>query len=278
MSEGNRATIEKLPHIKEEHIKILDEEGLMQPGKLLSVLKNEDKWKELHPKLKGIGPKTHEKWIEILDDIEEPAKPEEPPKKVRIERKVKVPAERKEPVEKPKAEKEEKEQEEAEEAEEVEEEEAEEEEEEEEETAEVVEEGEYTPHKKPTLPAEVIDALSKRKEVSSNRPKKFLRQEYHRYVRLKTGWRKPQGMHSKARKRLIYRRKNVSVGYGSPKLARNLHPSGFEEVAIFNVKDLEKISDPERQAARIGHSVGQRKRENIINRADELGIRVLNRS
>jgi len=273
MSEGDRTAIDDLPHIKDEHIKILGEEGLLQPDKLLSALKDEEKWKELHPKLKGIGPKTHEKWIELLEaGAESAAEPEEPPKKAKIERKVKVPTERKEPVKKPEEEEEKELEEEAEEPEEAEE------EAEEEETAEVVEEGGYTPHKKPTLPAEVRDALAKRKVEASNRPKKFLRQEYHRYVRLKTGWRRPKGLHSKARKKLIYRRKKVSVGYGSPKLARDLHPSGFEEVPIFNVKDLDKIDDPERQAARIGHSVGQRKRENIVNRADELGIRVLNRS
>ena len=41
-------------------------------------------------------------------------------------------------------------------------------------------------------------------------------------------------------------------------------------------EDLESIN-PETQAARIGASVGNRKREGIHDRADELGIRVLNR-
>ena len=40
--------------------------------------------------------------------------------------------------------------------------------------------------------------------------------------------------------------------------------------------DLESI-DPETQAARVGRTVGGRKRENIHARADELGIRILNR-
>ncbi len=35
--------------------------------------------------------------------------------------------------------------------------------------------------------------------------------------------------------------------------------------------------DPETEAARVGRSVGGRKREHIYSRADELGIRVLNR-
>ena len=45
---------------------------------------------------------------------------------------------------------------------------------------------------------------------------------------------------------------------------------------VHNVADLEAI-DPETEAARVGGSVGGRKREHIYARADELGIRVLNR-
>ena len=45
---------------------------------------------------------------------------------------------------------------------------------------------------------------------------------------------------------------------------------------VHNSGDLEAI-DPETQAARVGATVGGRKRENIHSRADELGIRVLNR-
>ena len=45
---------------------------------------------------------------------------------------------------------------------------------------------------------------------------------------------------------------------------------------VHNLNDLESI-DPETQAARIGRTVGGRKRVLIHERADELGIRVLNR-
>jgi large subunit ribosomal protein L32e len=69
----------------------------------------------------------------------------------------------------------------------------------------------------------------------------------------------------------------VSIGYGSPKEARYLHPSGFKEVRVWNVKDLEKIN-PEQEAARVAHQVGMKKRLDIEAKADELKIRVLNRS
>jgi large subunit ribosomal protein L32e len=146
-----------------------------------------------------------------------------------------------------------------------------------EESAEIVEEGGYVPNQKPKLSPEIIDALRKRAKIAETRPE-FTRQEYGRRLRLQaTGWRKPRGIHSKTRYKMRYRRPMVSIGYAGPKLSKGLHPSGFREVRVFNVNDLSKISDADQQAARIGHGVGGRKREMIIKKADELGIRVLNR-
>ena len=45
---------------------------------------------------------------------------------------------------------------------------------------------------------------------------------------------------------------------------------------MYNVEGLEGI-DPKSQAVRIGGTVGTKKRIVIQDRADELGIRVLNR-
>ena len=66
------------------------------------------------------------------------------------------------------------------------------------------------------------------------------------------------------------------IGFRGPVAARDLHPSGFEEVLVYNVDGLEGI-DPKKQAVRIGGTVGTKKRIAIEDRADELGIRVLNR-
>ena len=66
----------------------------------------------------------------------------------------------------------------------------------------------------------------------------------------------------------------VEIGYRGPALVRDLHPSGFEEVLVYNVEGLENI-DPKTQAARIGGTVGVKKRITIENRAKELGIRLI---
>jgi large subunit ribosomal protein L32e len=138
----------------------------------------------------------------------------------------------------------------------------------------IEEEEEYKVKIKPDLNSKMKRKLRIRKEIKRKTPA-FKRQEWFRYDRLGTSWRKPRGMHSKMRKHKGYRVNVVSVGYGAPKGSRNLHPSGFEEIMVYNPKDLDKI-DPKSQAARIGHSVGTRKRIAIEETAQEKGIRVLN--
>jgi large subunit ribosomal protein L32e len=143
--------------------------------------------------------------------------------------------------------------------------------------AEIVEAGErpYVVKAKPELSPETADALAKRAVISGRRPA-FKRQEWFRYSKLGEKWRKPKGIHSKMKRRLKRRPPMVDIGYRGPAAVRNLHPSGFEEVMVYNVEGLEGI-DPKTQAARIGGTVGTKKRIAIEDRADELGIRVLNR-
>ena len=129
---------------------------------------------------------------------------------------------------------------------------------------------------KPVLDEATKAALVLRAEQKKATPS-FRRTEWFRYKRLsRSGWRAPHGMDNKQRKNLKYRSSLVRVGHGKVSAARGLHPSGFREIMVHNTGDLEAI-DPETEAARVGGTVGGRKREFIYSRADELGIRVLNR-
>ena len=104
---------------------------------------------------------------------------------------------------------------------------------------------------------------------------KFRRQESWRYKRVKENWRRPRGIDSKMRKKVKGWPPSPEAGYRSPKEIRGLHPSGYEEIRIQTVDDLNRIN-PETQAIRIAHTVGAKKRVEISARAEERGIHVLN--
>lgn len=150
-----------------------------------------------------------------------------------------------------------------------------EEEEAEDEAEEEPEEGAYAPKAKPKLDPATRRLLRVREEIAKRRPA-FHRQEWFRYKRLGLRWRRPDGNQSKLRRHFGYRPNVVSIGYRGPKAVRGLHPSGFREVRVHNVRDLDDI-DPKVEAARIAGTVGTRKRLEIQTVADEKGIRVLNR-
>ena len=148
----------------------------------------------------------------------------------------------------------------------------------EEEEAEIIKEEKeekYKVKKKPTLEKKQQEKLVIRKQIKKRTPD-FLREEWFRYKRIPKNWRRPDGITSKMRINLKYRPSKVRVGFRGPKDVRGLHSSGFEEIIVHNVNQLEKIN-PKTQAARIGGSVGTKKRIEIEKKADELEVRILNR-
>src|SRR3954464_10908412 len=118
------------------------------------------------------------------------------------------------------------------------------------------------------------ELLAARKKVAEKRPE-FIRQESWRYDRLAVNWRKPKGKDNKMRKQKAGVPAIVKIGYRGPKAARGLHPSGYTDNLVFNVNDLTKL-DPKKDAARLGHTVGTRKRKEIIAKATSMGIKLLN--
>ena len=116
--------------------------------------------------------------------------------------------------------------------------------------------------------------VAKREKEKRKKPK-FRRQESWRYKRLKERWRRPRGLDNKIRRKVKGWPSAPNSGYRGPRVSRGLHPSGFKEVRVFNVDDLNEVN-PDLEAARIAHTVGARKRIEIISRAKEMGIHVLN--
>ncbi len=118
------------------------------------------------------------------------------------------------------------------------------------------------------------ELLELRNSVKSRKPE-FVRQESWRYKRVKESWRKPKGIDSHMRLQIKGWPPIVKVGYRGPKAARYLHPSGYRDILIHNIKELAML-DPSKDAARIASTVGARKRALILQKAKELGIKVLN--
>ncbi|WP_336364470.1 50S ribosomal protein L32e [Halalkalicoccus salilacus] len=126
--------------------------------------------------------------------------------------------------------------------------------------------------KTPELDDEEARLLSERARVGKPQ---FNRQDYHKKKRTPTSWRRPRGGLSKQRRRIKGKGQVVKAGHRTPEAVRGRHPSGFEEVHVHNVDDLEGV-DGDRQAVRIASSVGARKRERIEEEAENAGVRVLN--
>jgi large subunit ribosomal protein L32e len=103
----------------------------------------------------------------------------------------------------------------------------------------------------------------------------FKRDGYGKKRQLSDSWRKPRGQHNKQREQKKAKGALPKPGFGSPVAVRGMHPSGFFEVLVTSLKDLEGL-DPKTQAVRLGGTVGTRKRIIIQEQAVAAGLKVLN--
>ena len=116
-----------------------------------------------------------------------------------------------------------------------------------------------------------------KKTVVKKRSKKFMRHQSDMFIRVAASWRKPKGIDGRVRRRFKGAIPMPSIGYGSDKKTRNIHPNGFKSVVVSNVAELEMLMMHNRTyAATVAHSVSSRVRRDIIERAEQLAIRVTN--
>ena len=113
-----------------------------------------------------------------------------------------------------------------------------------------------------------------RKKMNKKRPS-FRRVESWRYKRVKDSWRKARGIDSKTRKKKKSGVKSPTVGYRTPKKVRGLHPSGYEEVRVIKIQDLNNLNK-NRHAIKISSKLGSKKRVNLIDYCQKRGFKVLN--
>ena len=103
----------------------------------------------------------------------------------------------------------------------------------------------------------------------------FKRDGFGKKRQLADSWRKPRGQHNKQREQKKAKGALPKPGFGSPIAVRGMHPSGFFETLVFNLKDLEGV-DPKTHAVRISGTVGTKKRVALQEKAIESGLKVLN--
>ncbi|KAF9184441.1 60S ribosomal protein L32 [Haplosporangium sp. Z 767] len=105
----------------------------------------------------------------------------------------------------------------------------------------------------------------------------FKRHQSDRYKTVKESWRKPKGIDNRVRRRFKGQIAMPKIGYGNNKLTRHLLPSGFKKFVVANIAELNLLLMHNRTfAAEIAHNVSSRNRIAIVERAQQLNIRVTN--
>jgi large subunit ribosomal protein L32e len=112
-------------------------------------------------------------------------------------------------------------------------------------------------------------------QVRVDKGASFKRDGYGKKRQLSDSWRKPRGQHNKQREQKKAKGALPKPGYGSPIAVRGMHPSGFFEVLVSSIKELEGL-DSKTQAVRISATVGDRKRVALQEAALAAGLKVLN--
>merc|ERR1712036_78992 len=115
------------------------------------------------------------------------------------------------------------------------------------------------------------------KKLVKKRVKKFIRHQSDRYVKVKQNWRKPKGIDNRVRRKFKGMYLMPNIGYGSAKTTRHMLPTGFRKVLVHNVKELEVLMMQNKKfCAEIAHGVSSKNRKVLVERAQQLCIRVTN--
>lgn len=101
--------------------------------------------------------------------------------------------------------------------------------------------------------------------------KRFKTQDYSRFKKLGLRWRKPSGRQSKLRVKKAGSGLLVKIGYGTAKAIRG-KIRGVDAALVNNTNELDG-----RKAVVVSGSVGLKKAKAILEKAEKLGIKVLNR-
>lgn len=115
-------------------------------------------------------------------------------------------------------------------------------------------------------------------KIVKKRTKKFIRHQADRYGKIDgSSWRKPKGIDNRVRRRFKGQYLMPGIGYGSNSNTRHMMPDGFLKFVVHNKAELELLlMHNKRYAAEIAHNVSAKKRKVIVERAQQLNIKVTN--
>merc|ERR1712018_478971 len=114
-------------------------------------------------------------------------------------------------------------------------------------------------------------------KIVKKRTKKFTRHQSDRYDKVKRNWRKPKGIDNRVRRKFKGMYLTPNIGYGSAKETRHMLPTGFRKVLVHNIKELEVLMMQNKTfCAEIAHGVSSKNRKTIVERAQQLSLRITN--
>ncbi|XP_026450712.1 60S ribosomal protein L32-2-like [Papaver somniferum] len=117
------------------------------------------------------------------------------------------------------------------------------------------------------------------KKIIKKRVKAFKRPHSDRYHRVGESWRRPKGIDSRVRRKFKGVTLMPNIGYGSYKKTRHFLPNGFKKFIVHNVKELELLMMHNRAyCAEIAHNISTRKMKDIVERAAQLDVCVINKT
>ena len=122
-------------------------------------------------------------------------------------------------------------------------------------------------------------ATAYKKSIVKKKTNRFARFQSDRFHRVQESWRKPRGIDNRVRRRFRGSKLMPKIGYGSDKTTRFQLQNGLYPFVVKSTKDIDMLlMHNEKFAAIIAHNLNARSRKAIVERAAQLGVKVINKS
>ena len=122
-------------------------------------------------------------------------------------------------------------------------------------------------------------ATAYKKSIVKKKTNRFARFQSDRFHRVQESWRKPRGIDNRVRRRFRGSKLMPKIGYGSDKTTRFQLQNGLYPFVVKSAKDIDMLlMHNEKFAAVIAHNLNARSRKAVVERAAQLGVKVVNKS